>query len=275
MRKMKGLKTLRKALFAAGVGIALLTVLPASANPEAVPEERLVVNYEENLASVAALEIKTEQLIAVSEKQLEILEQAYQDAYKSTFRLDEQHVTFASRLVLNEDKLLHSSRTVGSSPKNAYSLNLLTSSAVTAYELDQFLEGTDMSGLGSAFVNAELETGVNAIFLVSLAIHESGWGKSKIAKDKNNLFGYGAYDASPYKSAVYFSTVQEGVIFVANKLKKNYLLQDGKFHSGPTLAGVNKRYSTDSGWGAKIAATMNQIDASILANQNTGYEVIR
>lgn len=267
---------MRKAVFAAGVGFALLTVLPASANPEAVPEEKkLTIDYEKKLASVAALETKTEQLIAVSEQQLELAKQAYKDAYKSKFRLTEQHITFASRFVLNEDKLLHSSRTVGRSPQNAYSLNLLSSSAVTAYELDQFLAGTNMSGLGSAFVNAELQTGVNAIFLTSLAIHESGWGKSKIAKNKNNLFGYGAYDSSPYASAISFGSVQEGVIHVANKLKTNYLLADGKYYAGPTLSGVNKRYSTDSGWGAKIASTMNQIDASILANQNTGYEVNR
>lgn len=265
---------MRKALFAAGVGVAL-TVMPASANPIGAPDvkERLVTNYENKLASVAALETKTEQLIAVSEKQLELAEQAYRDAFKSSFRLTEKHVTFASRFVLKEDKLLYSSRSVGYSPQNAYTLNLLTSSSVTAYELDQFLKGTGMAGLGSAFVNAELETGVNAIFLVSLAIHESGWGGSDIAQHKNNLFGYGAYDASPYKSAIHFSSVQEGVIHVANKLKTNYLLKDGKYYSGPTLAGVNKRYSTDSGWGKKIAATMNQIDASILANQNTGYEV--
>lgn len=267
---------MRKALFAAGVSVTL-AVLPASANPGASEEKVQFkpVTYENKLASVAALETKTEQLIAVSEKQLELAEQAYRDAFSTSFRLKENHVTFASRLVLNKDKLLYSSRAIGYSPRNAYSLNLLTPSAVTAYELNQFLKSTNMAGLGSAFVNAELKTGVNAIFLTSLAIHESFWGKSNIAKDKNNLFGYRAYDKSPYKSAVHFSSVEEGVIFVANKLKTNYLLTSGIYYAGPTLAGVNKKYSSDLKWGAKIAATMNQIDASILADQNTGYEVKR
>lgn len=266
---------MRKALFAAGVCVAL-TVLPASASSVAPEEQaRIIVHYDDKLASVAALELKTEQLIAVSEEHLEAIEEAYYGSFATTFRLDEEHVTFASRLVLKEDKLLYSSREVGHSPCNAYSMNLLKGSSVTAYELNQFLKETNMSGLGAAFVNAELQTGVNAIFLTSLAIHESGWGSSKIAKDKNNLFGYGAYDSSPYRSAVSFGTKQEGVIHVANKLKTNYLLEDGKYYAGPTLAGINKRYSSDSEWGKKIASTMNQIDASILANQNTGYEVIR
>lgn len=266
---------MRKALFAAGVCVAL-TVLPASASSVA-PEEQgsVIIQHEDKLASVAALELKTEQLIAVSEKHLEAIEQAYYDSFATTFRLDEEHVTFASRLVLKEDKLLYSSREVGYSPRNAYSMDLLNHSSVTAYELNQFLQGTEMSGLGSAFVNAELKTGVNAIFLTSLAIHESGWGSSKIARNKNNLFGYGAYDGSAYQSAISFRTVQEGVIHVANKLKTNYLLVDGKYYSGPTLAGINKRYSTDGSWGIKIANTMSQIDASILANQDAGYEVNR
>ena len=29
---------------------------------------------------------------------------------------------------------------------------------------------------------------INGVFLASMAIHESGWGTSTIAKDKKNLF---------------------------------------------------------------------------------------
>ncbi|MGG2085371.1 glucosaminidase domain-containing protein [Lysinibacillus pakistanensis] len=266
---------MKQALFAVGVGFSL-TVLPASANPcvlEAQKQEFKPVYYENRLKSIAELEAKTEQLITVSERQLELAEQAYHEAFASKFRLQKNHVSFFSRLVLNKDKLLCSNRAVGYPNNNAYSLNLLTPSAVTAYELNQFLKGTNMAGLGAAFVYAELETGVNAIFLTSLAIHESSWGNSTIARNKSNLFGYGAYDKSPYDSAVHFNSIEEGVVFVANKLKINYLLTSGKYFAGSTLAGVNKRYSSDSKWGVKIATTMNQIDASILANQNTGYEV--
>ena len=56
-----------------------------------------------------------------------------------------------------------------------------------------------------------------------MAIHESGWGSSKIAKDKKNLFGFGAYDRSPYDSAVTFATYEEGIETVAKYLVKNYI----------------------------------------------------
>ena len=38
-----------------------------------------------------------------------------------------------------------------------------------------------------AFYDAEQKYGINGIFLASIAIHESGWGKSAIASTKFNL----------------------------------------------------------------------------------------
>lgn len=74
-----------------------------------------------------------------------------------------------------------------------------------------------------AFYDAEQKYGINGVFLASIAIHESGWGKSNIAKDKHNLFGFGAYDSSPYESAVTFDSYSEGALTVANWLISNYL----------------------------------------------------
>lgn len=48
---------------------------------------------------------------------------------------------------------------------------------------------------------AEELHGTNALYLLAHAIHESNWGKSKIARDKNNLFGIGANDGNPYQDA--------------------------------------------------------------------------
>ena len=56
------------------------------------------------------------------------------------------------------------------------------------------------------FFEIEQKYNINGVFLASVAIHESGWGTSLIAKDKNNLFGYGAYDSSPYQSSFSFDT---------------------------------------------------------------------
>lgn len=74
-----------------------------------------------------------------------------------------------------------------------------------------------------AFYDAEQKYGINGIFLTSIAIHESGWGKSSIALNKRNLFGFGAYDSSPFESAITFEEYSEGVDEVASWLISNYL----------------------------------------------------
>ena len=120
------------------------------------------------------------------------------------------------------------------------------------------------------FYYAEQEYGINGIFLASLAIHESGWGTSKIALDKNNLFGYQAYDGSPYNSAKQFSSYSEGIDFVARILIKYYLnpkgssiyggdVADGRYYNSSTIKGVNKHYASDSNWANTIYNIMRSL----------------
>lgn len=109
------------------------------------------------------------------------------------------------------------------------------------------------------FYYAEKQYNVNGVFIAAVAIHESGWGGSSIASDKNNLFGYGAYDRDPYNSAYEFSNYSEGIDLLARVFVKYYLnpkgtkiydgnLADGSYYNGETLTGVNKKYATDKKW---------------------------
>ena len=113
------------------------------------------------------------------------------------------------------------------------------------------------------FYYAEQEYGINGIFLASLAIHESGWGTSSISLEKKNLFGYQAYDRSPYNSAKQFSSYSEGIDLVARVLVKYYLnskgtqiyggdIADGRYYNGFTINGVNKHYASDPNWSNAI-----------------------
>ena len=61
--------------------------------------------------------------------------------------------------------------------------------------------------------------------MAAIGIHESAWGKSNIAKNKKNLFGYRAYDSDPYNSASTFNTYAEGIDLIARVLTKYYLNQ--------------------------------------------------
>lgn len=120
------------------------------------------------------------------------------------------------------------------------------------------------------FYKADRNYNVNGVFLASIGIHESAWGTSKIARDKKNLFGYGAYDSSPYESAYNFDTYYDGIEILAKSLTKNYLnpagtilsngeIATGAYHNGNTVASVNVRYASDTEWHNKVFKYMKQL----------------
>ena len=120
------------------------------------------------------------------------------------------------------------------------------------------------------FYYAEKQYGINGVFLAAVAIHESGWGGSAIATDKNNLFGYGAYDRSPYESSYQFSDYSEGIDMLARVFVKYYLnpagtkIYDGNkatgtYYNGPTLEGVNVKYATDKNWANGVYSHMKYL----------------
>lgn len=133
-----------------------------------------------------------------------------------------------------------------------FSDDVTVKSTVSAAFINQRLAGTNMAGLGQAFKKAEKAYGVNAIFLTGLAIHESDYGRSQIAQNKHNLFGFMAYDSSPYSSAGYFDSYEAGIDHVARYLGRHYLTPGGQFYSGKSIAAINKRYATDQSWNTKI-----------------------
>lgn len=134
-----------------------------------------------------------------------------------------------------------------------------TKSNLTGEELERFLKGTSLEGLGHSYALAEKEYGVNALVLLALSAHESAWGNSRIAKDKNNLFGYMAYDNSPYASAKQFETREDAIMTVASHLSRNYLTRGAKYFNGYTLADMNVKYASDTEWNVKITGIMNRL----------------
>ena len=120
------------------------------------------------------------------------------------------------------------------------------------------------------FYYIEEQYNINGVFVAAVAIHESGWGTSKISKDKYNLFGYGAYDSSPYNSAYEFSNYSESIDLIARVFVKYYLnpkgtaiydgeQASGKYYNGATLTGVNKKYATDKNWANAVYKHMEYL----------------
>ena len=89
------------------------------------------------------------------------------------------------------------------------------------------------------FYYTEKQYGINGVFLAAVAIHESGWGASTIASNKNNLFGYGAYDSNPYGGAYEFTDYSEGIDLLGRVFVKYYLNPAGtKIYDGNIAAGT-------------------------------------
>jgi len=128
--------------------------------------------------------------------------------------------------------------------------------AASAEDLEKKLKGTKLAGLGEDFVVVAQKYHLNPVYIAAHAAHESGWGTSRIAQEKKNLFGYGAYDSCPYECAKTFPTYRDGIMFVMSRVKKDYLTPGGKYYEGETLEAMNIHYATDKEWAAKIKRIM-------------------
>ena len=122
------------------------------------------------------------------------------------------------------------------------------------------------------FYYIEEQYGINGIFVAAVGIHETGWGTSKIARNKNNLFGYGAYDSNPYNGAYTFENYSESIDLIARVFVKYYLnpkgtsiydseKASGKYYNGNTLSAVNKKYATDKNWANAVYKHMKYLYA--------------
>ena len=143
--------------------------------------------------------------------------------------------------------------------------NLKSRSNYTAADINRLysLMGANngkLAGKGATFKAAEQKYGVNALYLVAHSALESAWGKSQIAKDKNNFFGIAAYDSTPYTSATKFDNVDSGILGAARWIDRNYLSNTGYPARGAYLGnkagGMNVNYATAPYWGESIASIM-------------------
>ena len=152
----------------------------------------------------------------------------------------------------------------------------------SGFSVEQFKTAlTDSKDVNKIFQNnseyfyyIEDEYNINGLFVASIGIHESAWGTSRLAKNKYNLFGYGAYDSNPYNGAYTFTSYSESIDLIARVLVKYYLnpagttiydgqQASGKYYNGSTILGVNKKYATDKNWGNSVYKYMKYLYSKI------------
>lgn len=212
-----------------------------------------------------------EVLISVNQdSKLKVLKKSnswYYVRYSSSYFgwVEEDCVTYINpeKITYNESNTKYSkSQLTSGLSKN---MNLMKPSGLTLEQFKKILSGNKQDKNKVFEQNAEYfyyiekQYGINGVFVAAIGIHESGWGTSKIATNKKNLFGYGAYDMSAYSSAYSYNGYAAGIDMIARVLVKYYLnpkgtsiyngeVATGKFYNGKTLSAVNKCYATDKSW---------------------------
>ncbi|MFD1736442.1 S-layer homology domain-containing protein [Bacillus salitolerans] len=163
-------------------------------------------------------------------------------------------------------------------------LPLRVKTGYTGEQLDQYVAMGDsdspLIGMGDVFKKAEEEYNVNAMYMLAHAILESDWGESRIAREKNNLFGLGAIDADPGVTAKSFTSLEECIMYFAKYISEKYLTPGdgsyGLYHGaflGNKHSGLNVMYASDPYWGQKIAGRMYRIDKLLGGQERNKYQL--
>ena len=152
---------------------------------------------------------------------------------------------------------------------------LTSKSNVTVQQIDSFINYKTggkgiMVGMGYAYLEAERQSGLNAVYLLAHSALETGWGTSGISKTKYNYYGIGAIDSQPAQGAYTFDSREGGIIAGAIWISDNYIIRswdkDDKvpFYQ-PTLDNMRNdnswhQYSTDEAWAVKIANIIREFN---------------
>jgi len=137
--------------------------------------------------------------------------------------------------------------------------NVLEPSLETAPDIDRFLSRTALRGLGSEFVRAEAETGVNARFLVGITWVENNAGASLLARSQYNLFSFVGTGPTGFQT---FSSYEDSIHQAAVYIGLEYARPGGHYYRGGTIATIGKVYAEDPQWPVKVATSANYIGPS-------------
>lgn len=109
---------------------------------------------------------------------------------------------------------------------------------------------TKFSGMGESLAKMEQETGVNALFCLSVGSLESGHGTSYAAENKNNLFGLIGNSGN----LMSFDSVDDCVMYWGELIRDNYM-DNGR----TTVSSIQSKYCPGSStWSGNVTYFMNE-----------------
>ena len=163
-------------------------------------------------------------------------------------------------------------------------LSLRSKTEYTAEQLDSYVKSvradSPLIGLGKKFKEVESKYNVNALFLYSLAVHESLYGTSELARDKNNLFGLNATDNNPFGNGKTFNSKEDCIEDAAKVYMNEWYLNPGHWrytaaYTGDKAGGINMNYASDANWGKKVAGHMFRFDSYLGKKEYNKYKLAR
>lgn len=118
----------------------------------------------------------------------------------------------------------------------------------------------DKAGAAQGIYNAQLKSGVSALFTLAAAAWEGGWAKSKVSYGKNNYWGWNHHPGggkTHYQNATTFSSdIGEAFADYSNRLKKGYGNSSVDSMASMYVAG-KKEYSAGNGWRNGMTSVLN------------------
>ena len=148
----------------------------------------------------------------------------------------------------------------------AKTITIIRPSFATASEIDKLLKGTRMAGLGWALLKAEQETGIGADFMYALAKQESSLGNANgwSLPPYNNPYSWDITSKGPGSESK-FDSIADCILFVAQKLKKNYLTPGAVYYKGQTVQSVAVYYcgGDDTAWYNSILLGMRVFQSTL------------
>ncbi len=124
--------------------------------------------------------------------------------------------------------------------------------------------------VGCDFLYVERETGIDALTLYALAVHESGWHGNYWSKTYNNVMSFGISDTNPDRT--HYATKTANVLATARYLKKEYLTAGGRYyHAGQTLWCINYYYCPNTrmsyAWADGVNSVLKELAAKLTIEQ--------
>lgn len=138
--------------------------------------------------------------------------------YRSTFSryelMEDKAVALEKALAIRDAQIAQMKTSRGKARGHINYNSLLQPAGLSLSQAEEFLRGTLLFPYAEAFLEADEKFGVNALFLMALARHESGNGEYPYMA-QNNPFswkgdGPGGYDVFP--------SVEESIMYVASRL---------------------------------------------------------